>query len=451
MSDSLLQYLISGGGYISTNKAIARDTDLNTSALFGELISLSSRFGKDEFYYTYEELNYSTTLTDDAIRKSVRKLCKIGVISVTRKGMPCKTYYKINTDECLAYIKSIIEKENTEDSQILRFRKSKRRKNGTQDVEKAALKTEENNNSRERKNNTQDSEKTDNMTAENNTTCCGETELQNNNAIKKENNNLLNKEHNKQEREETTNTSNIAGETKQATSTLSLSQDDLDTAEKAKTEICQSIKRLTGITYQWASIWELNYLGDVQVRKEQRITLCNAILNTRFDFDTCCQKAEAHSMAKETLNHFRVSSFLQRLRQLLVEGDKELNEGLKKQHKRECEENTAKRLSLDKAEHKKSIANDELAIKILAESVKITIDEAGSYRTQMIQDVMVGRFKYENEGSENYINFNLARYIAEKEKLKAETAEKEKTEDKSEAVPKILDNQNTQSEVNNEL
>ncbi len=439
MSDSLLQYLISGGGYISTNKAIARDTDLNTAALFGELISLSSRFGKDEFYYTYEELNYSTTLTHDAIRKSAKKLCEIGVISVTRKGMPCKTYYKINTDECLAYIKNIIEKENTEDSQILKFRKSKRRKNSTQDVEKATLKTEENNNSSERENSTQDSEKIGNMTAENNTTCCGETELQNNNAIKKENNNLLNKEHNKQEREETTNTSNTAGETKEISPNFSLSQNELNTAEEAKIEICRSIEHLTALKYEWASIWELSSLGSLKERKDQRIALCNAILSTQFDFSTCCKKAEAHSKAKETLNHFRISTFLQRLRQLLTEGDTELKELLEAKYERERKENAAKRLSLEKEEKekedKKRMTDDDLVIQTLADTAGITTDEVHSYRTKMMQDSALGRFTYQNTDHPDYLNFNLAMYIAEKEKLKEQK----------------FNNENTESEVKNEL
>ncbi len=61
----------------------------------------------DEFYKTDAELMKETLLSEWEIRQSKKKAAEKGIIEVIRKGMPAKTYYKINYNNLLDKINSV--------------------------------------------------------------------------------------------------------------------------------------------------------------------------------------------------------------------------------------------------------------------------------------------------------------------------------------------------------
>lgn len=101
--------LLSSNGFISCNKAIARQIGLIEAVLLGELCSVADMFGGEEFYFTQDKITNDTTLSEYQITTSLKKLKEFGIISVQKKGLPCKNYYTINEDKII----ELVEKQET--------------------------------------------------------------------------------------------------------------------------------------------------------------------------------------------------------------------------------------------------------------------------------------------------------------------------------------------------
>ncbi len=63
-----------------------------------------------EFYKTDNELIDELALGMRELRNAKAKLKKLKIIGTVRKGVPCKTFYKLNESELLAQISSLAEK-----------------------------------------------------------------------------------------------------------------------------------------------------------------------------------------------------------------------------------------------------------------------------------------------------------------------------------------------------
>jgi hypothetical protein len=74
--------------------------DLTTSTTAGVLLSqLMYWFSKkDKFYKTDEDIREETRLTASELKTAKSKIKDISFITITREGVPAKTYYKINWD-----------------------------------------------------------------------------------------------------------------------------------------------------------------------------------------------------------------------------------------------------------------------------------------------------------------------------------------------------------------
>ena len=90
--------LIANKGFISYNKTIARHLGVNEAILLGELCSIFDYFNYNEFYISQERIANDTALSVKQIRTSLLNLEKAGVITITKKGQPCKNWYFINED-----------------------------------------------------------------------------------------------------------------------------------------------------------------------------------------------------------------------------------------------------------------------------------------------------------------------------------------------------------------
>lgn len=98
----LITELLSTDGYIMYNKKLARNIGVNPSILLGYLCSeynfynSTDRLENDMFYCTREKIKYNTGLTETEQRTATKKLKELNIISVVLKGIPAKSFYKIN-------------------------------------------------------------------------------------------------------------------------------------------------------------------------------------------------------------------------------------------------------------------------------------------------------------------------------------------------------------------
>lgn len=92
--------LLGSSYYIMYNKEIAKAYGVDEAILLGHLCSLSDKFG-NEFFAEQQKICKETYLSEYRVRTATANLTKANVISVTKKGMPAKYYYRINVDTLL--------------------------------------------------------------------------------------------------------------------------------------------------------------------------------------------------------------------------------------------------------------------------------------------------------------------------------------------------------------
>lgn len=96
--------LIAGNGFITYNKYIAKRLGINEAILIGELCSVASLFNFEEFFFSREKIIEDTSLTDRAVKLATQNLIKNKIITVVKKGLPCKYYYTIHEDVLISYL-----------------------------------------------------------------------------------------------------------------------------------------------------------------------------------------------------------------------------------------------------------------------------------------------------------------------------------------------------------
>ena len=107
--------LLSTDGFIIYNKKLARTIGTNPAILLGYLCSeynfysSNGQLDKGMFFCTREKIKYNTGLTETEQRTATKKLKELGIIETELKGMPSKTYYRINESS----ISSILSCEET--------------------------------------------------------------------------------------------------------------------------------------------------------------------------------------------------------------------------------------------------------------------------------------------------------------------------------------------------
>lgn len=113
--------LLSNKGYVLFNKSIARSYGITTAIVLGELCGLAETFDGKEFFFQMERIEYNTSLSAFQVREAMKKLCETGILTITKKGIPCKNWYYLDeesiervVDECAE--RDRIEKENAEKS-----------------------------------------------------------------------------------------------------------------------------------------------------------------------------------------------------------------------------------------------------------------------------------------------------------------------------------------------
>ena len=104
--------LLSTDGFIIYNKKLARTIGTNPAILLGYLCSeynfyfSNGQLDNEMFFCTREKIKYNTGLTETEQRTATKKLKDLGIIEYELRGMPSKTYYKINESTILSILSS---------------------------------------------------------------------------------------------------------------------------------------------------------------------------------------------------------------------------------------------------------------------------------------------------------------------------------------------------------
>lgn len=97
--------LLASDNYIMCNKMIAKRYGIEEAILLGAMCSYQKGFKNKEFYREQEKILDDTALTLYSLRKAMKTLQELKILSVEKKGLPAKHYYKINSkalEECLS-------------------------------------------------------------------------------------------------------------------------------------------------------------------------------------------------------------------------------------------------------------------------------------------------------------------------------------------------------------
>lgn len=100
--------LLSSDGYIICNKTLIRKFNADCAILVGELCAEYNYYKtKGEldtdgsFYSTQDNIEYNTGLNAYAQRKAIKLLSQAGILTVTKKGLPAKNYFKLSASQLL--------------------------------------------------------------------------------------------------------------------------------------------------------------------------------------------------------------------------------------------------------------------------------------------------------------------------------------------------------------
>lgn len=119
----IISELLSNNGYIMYNKKLAKNLGIYEAIYLGELCAEYSYWkqcGKledDMFFSTQENIMNNTQLSVHQQKTTLKKLKDLNIITVVKKGLPAKNYYKINEDVLQHYMETDLSESNT-DSQV---------------------------------------------------------------------------------------------------------------------------------------------------------------------------------------------------------------------------------------------------------------------------------------------------------------------------------------------
>lgn len=109
----MLSKVLSQNGFIMVNKDLAKKLGLNCAVIIGYLYSMYEYWKGLEkleedgsFYCTRENIEEHTTLSPYEQRKALNILEKEGIINKYLKGLPAKTFYKLNDDKIIEILEN---------------------------------------------------------------------------------------------------------------------------------------------------------------------------------------------------------------------------------------------------------------------------------------------------------------------------------------------------------
>lgn len=104
MAKTNLKKIIGNKSHWTINKALAREIGLIETLILQHIIDLQSVFNRDEIFQSYEDMAEELGISVYAIKNSIPKLKSLGFISIERKSVGFRNFYKINEEVVLNYL-----------------------------------------------------------------------------------------------------------------------------------------------------------------------------------------------------------------------------------------------------------------------------------------------------------------------------------------------------------
>ena len=127
--------LLSTNGFIQVNKALIKKVGLHEAILIGEFCAeynyWEERNMLDDgyFYSTRDNIEENTGLSEHYQRKALSNLYELGIITIEKRGLPAKNYYKINFDVLLSIIEeSSCQRRRQQDAESVNLNNNKQTK-----------------------------------------------------------------------------------------------------------------------------------------------------------------------------------------------------------------------------------------------------------------------------------------------------------------------------------
>lgn len=110
MNNSYISELLATDGYIQVNKKLIKTLGLHEAIIIGELCSeynywkIKGDLVEDSFYSTRDNIEENTGLSEHYQRKAIENLIAAEIVSVVKRGIPAKNYYRIDFDKLLTLL-----------------------------------------------------------------------------------------------------------------------------------------------------------------------------------------------------------------------------------------------------------------------------------------------------------------------------------------------------------
>lgn len=91
--------LLAQKNFITYSKVIAKLYGVNAAILLGAMCGYQSCHDDEEFYKTQDEISDDTCLGIYEIKEGLKILKAVGILRVTRKGMPAQNYYYVTANK----------------------------------------------------------------------------------------------------------------------------------------------------------------------------------------------------------------------------------------------------------------------------------------------------------------------------------------------------------------
>lgn len=111
--------LLASDSYIIYNKEFASKYGVEEAILLGAMCSYQKSFNNEEFFREEEKISQDTGLTVYAIRKAKQTLKNLGILEISKKGLPSRHYFKVIPERLLNPIYSSDENITSSSDEIV--------------------------------------------------------------------------------------------------------------------------------------------------------------------------------------------------------------------------------------------------------------------------------------------------------------------------------------------
>lgn len=111
--------LLASDSYIIYNKEFASKYGVEEAILLGAMCSYQKSFNNEEFFREEEKISQDTGLTVYAIRKAKQTLKNLGILEISKKGLPSRHYFKVIPERLLNPIYSSDENITSSSNEIV--------------------------------------------------------------------------------------------------------------------------------------------------------------------------------------------------------------------------------------------------------------------------------------------------------------------------------------------